>query len=515
MGGDESEEWEALDRNIMDASLRPPPTHGHGATAATWVLLDYVAFISNNHGNATTARSKTRTGQPIEVSLSTAPPPRVSYMCVHCPGLDPYKFATEPTIMATEADLVLIRATTPTPSLRLIPHPAALCKFFDREVGILRCCGSVPYIVAVLCNTIQSGNLEYALYLYRAGADAWTCHPLSLNGLVDPTPSIHVNTKTITVGGKAGTMAWVDLHRGILLCDLLPCAHSSPVLRYFPLPPPLSAHKKIKVAGCPRSSRDIALVQGRFNFTHMRIHVKPGSIIKGTYISQGWTKPGSNTMNFELLPKLSDDQQGTPQQTLERLHVGQPMLSLQSNDIVCLMAKVDQWDDDAWVLAIDMKNKRLKDVAEFGAERTLGISFAYISSKISEYLPTAQGIKGNLKRQGVVLTVPSHKKQTRMVHLSPPSWKGGDQQNSGTSIKGNLKRQGVLLTVPSHKKQTRMVHLSNPSWKGGDQQNSGTSMGDEEDNMDLDLDMMRICAMLHANRFINRSNGARHANVFT
>uniref|UniRef100_A0A0E0M4N4 Uncharacterized protein n=1 Tax=Oryza punctata TaxID=4537 RepID=A0A0E0M4N4_ORYPU len=80
---------------------------------------------------------------------------------------------------------------------------------------------------------------------------------------------------------------------------------------------------------------------------------------------------------------------------------------------------------------------------------------------------------------------------------------------------GNLKRQGVLLTVPSHKKQTRMVHLSNPSWKGGDQQNSGTSMGDEEDNMDLDLDMMRICAMLHANRFINRSNGARHANVFT
>uniref|UniRef100_A0A0E0GFR3 non-specific serine/threonine protein kinase n=1 Tax=Oryza nivara TaxID=4536 RepID=A0A0E0GFR3_ORYNI len=418
-----------------------------GRRWSSWVLLDYVAFISK--------------------SFWTAPPPRVSYMCVHCPRLDPYKFATEPTIMATEADLVLIRATTHTSSLRLIPHPAAVCSFFDREVGLLRC-GSIgparpyrPYIVAVLCNTFQSGNLEYALYLYRAGADAWTCHPLSLHGLVDPTSFIHVNTNTITVGGEAGTMAWVDLNRGILFCDLLPCPYTPLLLRYFPLPPPLRLSAHTKLTGCPRFSHDIALVQGRFNFTQMRIHVKPGSITNGTYISQGWTlatwsapatnpwKQGwrqdcnlsasdlsvdANTMNFQLLPKLSDHQQGTPQQTLERLHVGHPTLSLQSNDIVCLMAKVDQWDDHAWVLAVDMKNRRLKDVAQFGAERTLGISLVYISSMISEYLRTAPGIKGNLKRQGVVFTVPSHKKQTRMVHLSTPSWKGGDQQNSGTSM---------------------------------------------------------------------------------
>lgn len=265
----------------------------------------------------------------------------------------------------------------------------------------------------MLCNTFQSGNLEYALYLYRAGADAWTCHPLSLHGLVDPTSFIHVNTNTITVGGEAGTMAWVDL-----FCDLLPCPYTPLLLRYFPLPPPLRLSAHTKLTGCPRFSHDIALVQGRFNFTQMRIHVKPGSITNGTYISQGWTlatwsapatnpwKQGwrqdcnlsasdlsvdANTMNFQLLPKLSDHQQGTTQQTLERLHVGHPTLSLQSNDIVCLMAKVDQWDDHAWVLAVDMKNRRLKDVAQFGAERTLGISLVYISSMISEYLRTAPG----------------------------------------------------------------------------------------------------------------------------
>jgi hypothetical protein len=146
----------------------------------------------------------------------------------------------------------------------------------------------------------------------------------------------------------------------------------------------------------------------------MQVHVRPGSAINGTYASQGWiaatwsappTNPWKqgwrqdcqisashlavdhNTMNFELLPEL-----GTPQQTLERLHVGLPKLSLHSDDIVCFMAKVDLWDDqNAWVLAVDMKNKRLKDVAEFGAGRTLGISSAYISSRISDYLPTAPG----------------------------------------------------------------------------------------------------------------------------
>ncbi|KAF0911549.1 hypothetical protein E2562_011177 [Oryza meyeriana var. granulata] len=59
------------------------------------------------------------------------------------------------------------------------------------------------------------------------------------------------------------------------------------------------------------------------------------------------------------------------------------------------MAKVDQWDKNAWVLAVDMKKKRLKDVAEFGAERNLGIGFAYMSSKISEYPPTPPGRKGH------------------------------------------------------------------------------------------------------------------------
>ncbi|XP_006661557.3 uncharacterized protein LOC102715238 [Oryza brachyantha] len=483
---------------IMEESLNPP-AHATAATATPtpWVLLDLQAFMAN-HPNATTAKSQTRSGQPIEVSFWTAPPPSVSYMCVHCPGLDPTKFAAEPTIMATEADLVLLRLAlgpwdnrydgscydyfvyhSAATKLRLLPHPA-IDRFIDNEVGLLRCGSATPsrrldprrlglhphpvpddgtFVVAALCNTHTSGFFEYALHVYHSGADAWSCHPLSLHGLVDPSFT-HVNTKAITVGGKAGTMGWVDLYRGIIFCDILSLHTdtSSPALRYFPLPPPLKP--TMPFSGSARPLRDIAVVQGRIRYTQMQVFTRR-TCSNGTF-SRGWTatiwsapatnpwKQGwrqdyklnssdlsvdGNTLNFELLPKILDDQ-ATPQQTLERLYVGHPTLSLHSDDTVCFMAKVDQWNEITWVLAVDVKNMRLKDVALYGSKRIICFGYGYMSSKISDYLPMAPGLKGSLKRQGVVLTVPSQKKQTHMVHLSPPSWKGGDQQNFGTSMGG-------------------------------------------------------------------------------
>jgi len=47
------------------------------------------------------------------------------------------------------------------------------------------------------------------------------------------------------------------------------------------------------------------------------------------------------------------------------------------------MAKIDPYDKRAWVLAVDLKNKRLHDVGVFRADRSHGVTLSYIHSRIS------------------------------------------------------------------------------------------------------------------------------------
>ncbi|KAI5000410.1 hypothetical protein ZWY2020_004999 [Hordeum vulgare] len=85
---------------------------------------------------------------------------------------------------------------------------------------------------------------------------------------------------------------------------------------------------------------------------------------------------------------------GTAQPTLKAVHIGQLTLSVQDDDIVYLLSKVDHQDEDRnrWVLAVDAKSKTIRGVSEFGVQRTLGLSSIYIASRISEYLKFTRGI---------------------------------------------------------------------------------------------------------------------------
>ncbi|CAD6202116.1 unnamed protein product [Miscanthus lutarioriparius] len=48
-------------------------------------------------------------------------------------------------------------------------------------------------------------------------------------------------------------------------------------------------------------------------------------------------------------------------------------------------------DGKAWVIAVDMKNNTLQGVDEFVAERTIGVDFGYMHSRISKYLTATPG----------------------------------------------------------------------------------------------------------------------------
>lgn len=97
----------------------------------------------------------------------------------------------------------------------------------------------------------------------------------------------------------------------------------------------------------------------------------------------------TTTLHLDLLPVLDVD--GRPRRTLEGLHISHPTLSLNNDDLVYFMAMVNPWDKNAWMLAIDMGEKKLQDVCIFRAERSSGATFSYMPSKITKYFPGSSG----------------------------------------------------------------------------------------------------------------------------
>ncbi|CAL5008904.1 unnamed protein product [Urochloa decumbens] len=256
------------------------------------ILLDLEGYIADC-SNATTAWSKTSTGVPISVSFCISRPPVLSHFFVHSPGLDLAALPVPPKAICSDADLVLLRVPLDPdarssqwhsdyfvytmhprrPKLDLLPNPCP-ARFADDEIAVLSCGGGGGgYVVAGLKVP------AFELHLYRSvGAKPgttrrWTIQKVSMPAPVRdtacPVPDsaenqmFHTTAKTIAIGGEGGTVGWVDLWRGILLCDLL-SPESPPKLRDVPLPPPargnwenfLNHHR-------PCFYRDVAVVGDR------------------------------------------------------------------------------------------------------------------------------------------------------------------------------------------------------------------------------------------------------------
>uniref|UniRef100_A0A0A9A0E9 DUF1618 domain-containing protein n=1 Tax=Arundo donax TaxID=35708 RepID=A0A0A9A0E9_ARUDO len=250
-------------------------------------------------------------------------------------------------------------------------------------------------------------------------------------------------------------MGFVDLWRGILFCDVLP-AEGKPIppLRYVKLPPPFQPSEYSDDA---RLTRDIAVVQeGRMiKYVALQLHWKPCPGFKDHYVVDGWVSRAWNrpvaasyledcwdldctckssaitvdsNQHFELLPKVLDNG-GTPLSPFNKLFICQPTLSLHDNDgIVYFMTKKNRWDHKAWVIAVDMRKNTLRGVAEFSAERFVGMNFAYVHSRISKFLLRAPGTMKDLKRSGTELLGSSVKKHAGFW-MSMPPWDLGQKKH--------------------------------------------------------------------------------------
>ncbi|CAN6229724.1 unnamed protein product [Urochloa humidicola] len=418
-----------MDRNFLDASLRPP-AHDHqppdeAGAPGSWAMLNVRAYIADRR-NATTASCLMSNRGVIQVTFCVAPPPVVSYFCVWCP--DPARLAeigTEPRIIAAEADLAVLRVGfgpgfdcldprcqdifvyhagggDKGPSLHLVTNEDdPYCLYFN--TGILRHRNdSDPYdeyhIVAMGYTSLP---WQFKLHLFDSKTGTWRSKRIPVQGREHQHRQFrHAPSKVIMLG-EGGLMAFVDPWRGILVCDVLDCED----LHYIPFPRTLKENKKLRLN--PVISRDIIVAQGRIKVVDC-FYCSASDAWKGsvwskaaTSLEKNWDRDytfeirdslvDTNTLHFELLPKLQADDDDSPsQKTLEALYISHPTLSLNDDHGVYFMGKpADLEDKRAWVLAVDLKNKRLQDVSLLDPVRTLDVSLTYIHSRISKYFQAA------------------------------------------------------------------------------------------------------------------------------
>ncbi|CAN6307437.1 unnamed protein product [Urochloa humidicola] len=439
------------------------------ADASSLVLLDRRCYIADLP-NATTAEGVTSSGLSIKVTFRPARPPLLSHFCVHCPGLDFRRVA--PTVVATDADLVLLCVPIDPdrivsgrywdyfvyrPRTQLLdrlpnPHPRRLD---DSATALLSREDGDWYAVAALGvrPPVYDGDelirWEFDLHLYRSSSNAegWITKRLSVHEFERdkriPLPDAvagnlyHETGKTITVGGEHGTIAWVDLWRGIFLCDVL---KDSPVLQDVPLPVPARSNWDCLLEQCdPRYFRDVNVSQNKDSIKYVEMEFwSPSDTTPDSYTEwvcstsrksivtrDGWKSTtwsmaipmigsyedwhrdcevdikditlddASSSCHSNLLSMLGCSK---TTQTLKELPMAYPTISMDGN-VVYLLSRISfEHGKLEMAFAIDMRKGRLQGLAELDAQKDF-IFMPISTSEICRYTRNMD-ITGTSKSHG-------------------------------------------------------------------------------------------------------------------
>uniref|UniRef100_N1R3E0 Uncharacterized protein n=1 Tax=Aegilops tauschii TaxID=37682 RepID=N1R3E0_AEGTA len=321
----------------------------------------------------------------------------------------------------------------PRSSSHLTPRPHSSSGYILQHHGANKeehNCEACQFVIAAK-RSARVRRTQHELCLYHSEKEAWSIKTAIVLG--NGPYNHHWTDKAITIGGDNGVVAWVNLARDILFCDVLA---ETPIL--CPIELPLLIPESEGVGkGDPRCSRDVAIVDGFIHYTQLQIRIVPGSFTKdGTVTFDGWKATKcSMAIDTRSLPVAEKSWQHTGLEldssqiskslpnllvdegtiAFERLHIGLPTLSLspQEDDIVYFLAKIDYRDMErtAYVLAVDLRKKMIKSIAEFGAKNTIGLGQAYVASSLSKYLKIAPGTKQKKKQRGKTPLGSSSKKK--------------------------------------------------------------------------------------------------------
>ncbi|XP_048551801.1 uncharacterized protein LOC125531440 [Triticum urartu] len=357
-------------------------------------ILCRVARVSADW-NATTTECRTEDGQAVEVSFWLVDPPGISYFSVNCPSI---KHEYHAWLICAEDAFVLFSLkfwgparffvyTAGKQSLRLLPNPNH-AYFGGQQFGLLPCGDADDEHFAVafldLKWNIQNNVCRFDAYVFSSQTQAWTTRKAHLSDPADkPLCCRHALFEQIRVGASA--LGWVDTRYGILLLDDLFGRH--PVIKIIPLP--------VTTVGLPEPTKpydyycapeyfyNVACCDDLIKFVHIK-YDDPDAMIRGS----GWKATMWNMKVSEQnwcerytvdvakisvdksfpakLPELWDDE--TQQLQLKNLMFQGPILSMLNDDLLYMMAKVNDEDDTAWAITIDMKHAALKALAKFSVK---------------------------------------------------------------------------------------------------------------------------------------------------
>ncbi|KAF7029261.1 hypothetical protein CFC21_041061 [Triticum aestivum] len=439
------------------------PTIDAAATTNTsryppWVPLEEEANLKDCE-NATTAEAQTSTGHIVKVTFVLADPPSVSRFCVHGPELKGRNFDAEPRVVFSYNDHLLLRfAFTLGPRSTL--HEAHLSEYFvykacpgkpsitpiptayrpDKAksyLAILPCSDDYEnFVVADLAMTQNLGH--YVLHIFSSKMKKLVAKPLQLQAssvvIEEDLPSLP--HKVIALG--ADTIGWIDLWRGIVVCNLF---DPDPVLNFTPLPKP---EFNLERDGTPRPYRDVTFCNGFIKFMEIYHCVIPDSHdsdnmmnfktmkdldstdviydselffqnstdlmedeeptlndawkIRTCYRHTSWNLwcKGhnvhvddilvNNQMHSMMLPELWDGSTG--KFTLRNLITGYPTLCIHNGDVVYLVSKVELFGSKAWVIGVDLQKKTVEVIKPYSAHRCNLSQTPFLACTFSRYLNT-------------------------------------------------------------------------------------------------------------------------------
>ncbi|CAN6287868.1 unnamed protein product [Urochloa humidicola] len=396
-----------------------------------WVLLDTVAKIGRCE-NETTAHATTSAGLPIEVSFILVDPPSLSRCVFNCPappcsacvtGADGAfllvrVFFPERDGKPMLTDVFVYRAGPGTPSLFLLPRPYPV-RLHSCYVGVLSsgpgADGGEHHCSVVVperrINRVDR-RVRYDLRVFSTETASWStrdpkvaCHADGLYGEFEPT-------RVFAVGG--GSLAWVDLQFGILLCKDVEGDDDDTEMRLIQLPPLMPGNKVRYGVGSDGCSppmdpiRDVTFSSrdGCFRFVEMEFLGVDGSaawrrrwratIFKRRICSENWELCGAvgsddlstaddSCLPDVLFPEINDDHEEEKKLTLSRVMSSVPTLDQYHDDVVYMVSKMIPTDTHGWIFAVNTGNKTLEKAAPFSAER-LYHHRAYLQCAFSKYL---------------------------------------------------------------------------------------------------------------------------------